>query len=186
MMDGKLKPETTRRTSETLPTDAAFAEVVNLMALGSDAASRLQEIEAEANAALLEMIDEFKEEYAQCQAAVAKVEAALETHCRSHKADWFAKQKSIKTPYGKVAFREGASLFVRDDEATVRLIKAVHGEAGQSFLRTVEVPDLEALEKLDDEELKAVLVRRVRKDVFSFTPAKIEFGKVAQEAAQKN
>lgn len=186
MTESKLKPEPARRTTCAVPDDEAFGNVVSLMALGSDAAGRLAEIEAEANAALLEIVDEFKAEYANCQAALAKAEAALEIHCRAHKGEWFGKAKSIKTPFGKVAFREGESLLVRDDEATVRLLKAIHGIDAQAFLRVQEVPDLEALEKLDDEALKKVLVKRLRKDSFSFTPAKIEFGKVVAEEAGKN
>jgi hypothetical protein len=195
---GTMKPEPKRRTITELPKDDAFAEVVKLMALGSDAASRLEEIQAEANGRLLELIDEYRAEYAQCQSALTQTEAALEVHCRAHKQQWFSAAKSIKTPYGKVAFREGSSLVVKEPEATVRLMRALEPRLNQTlgaekapwiaeeFIRVVEMPDLEALEKLSDEVLGLFMVKRQVSDSFSFTPAKVDFGKSLTEKSAEN
>lgn len=180
-----MTPKTGRQTAKKLPEGPDFEEVVNLMAVGSEAAARLAEIKAETDLAYVELVDEFKSDYAKFQAALASAEAAMEVFCRKN-PKWFSSAKSVKTPYGKIAFRSGTSLVVRDEEATVRLIQALHApEAGQ-FLRIQAVPDLEALEKLDDEELKRILVKRESADVFRFTPAGVELGKAAKEAAEKN
>jgi ribosomal protein L31 len=193
-----MKSTPKRRTTETLPQDPAFAEVVKLMALGSDAANRLAEIEAEANRLLLELIDDCRLDYAKCQSALTAAEAALEVHARAH-PEWFGKAKSIKTPYGKIAFRTGTSLKVKDDEATVNLLRALEptlnsklpeGQepfVAEDYIRTVEVPNLETLERLPDDSLKLFMVTRVVADSFSFTPAKVEFGQAVSEGdAGKN
>lgn len=181
-----MKPEPNRRTTDHAPESPDFAEVVKLLAVLSEAESRLAQIEAEANSELLELIDEHKAEYARLQEAATKAETALEGICRAH-PEWFQVAKSIKTPYGKVAFRTGTSLEVKDDEATVKLIRAIlPKDEAAKFVRIVEVPDLEALEKLDDAELSKFMVKRVSADVFSATAAKVDFGKAVKEAATKN
>ena len=52
-------------------------------------------------------------------------------------------------------------------------------------MRVVELPNLEALEKLDDETLKKFMVARVQADSFSVTAATVNFGKAVKEAAVK-
>lgn len=184
-LTGVMQPAPVRRTSERTPESPDFAAVVDLMAVGSEASARLAEIKAEIDAAYLELVDEFKAEYAKLQSKLAQAEAAMEVYCAQNPA-WFKTAKSIKTPYGKVAWRSGTSLVVRDEEATLRLIKALHGEDAGAFIHQKESPNLEALEKLDDDALKQVLVRRVSSDVFKFTPAEVDMGKAAKEQAEKN
>lgn len=197
MTTSTLKPEPKRRTTAAQPESPDFAEVINLLAVFSEAKTRLAELEAGANAALLELIDEHKADYAQLQETATKAETALEVLCRRH-PEWFRDAKSLKTPYGKVAFRSGSSLVVKDDEATVNLLRAEEArtharrEAGHpeeifkaaDFIRTVELPNLEALEKLDDATLKKFMVSRVNGDVFSATAAKVDFGQAVKEAAK--
>lgn len=180
-----LKPEPKRRTTDHTPEGPDFAEVVNLLAVLSEAASRLAEIEADANSELLTLIDEHKGDYAQCQQKAMEAETALEILCRRN-PDWFKTAKSIKTPYGKVAFRSGTRLEVKDEEAAVKLIRAIRPADADDFIRTVEVPNVEALEKLDDAELARYLIKRVSADAFSATPAKVDFGKAVKEAAAKD
>lgn len=180
MTESEMKPAPGRRTTEKQPDGEDFKEVVNLMAVGSEAAAQLEAIKAEIDAAYLELVDEFKAPWAKLQATLAQAEAAMEVYCRTH-PEWFKAVKSIKTPFGKVAFRAGTSLVVKDEEATVRLIEAVFApEAGQ-YIHQQKVPNLEALEKLDDAELKRVMVKRVAADVFKFTPAEVDLGTAAKE-----
>ena len=174
---------------------ADFNEVVNLLAIFSRATSRLAEIEAGANRALLELIDQHRGEYATLQAACKNTETALEGLCRAH-PEWFTVARNLKTPYGRVGFRSGASLAVRDDEATVKLLRAEYErtlarrEADgatpvfpvQDYVRVVELPNLEALEKLDDELLKKFMVTRVHADSFSVTAAAVNFSKAVRES----
>ncbi len=166
-----------------------FANVVNLLAVYSDASNRLTELETTANFGLLGIVDEHKAEYAQLQKALTDAESALELICLAHK-EWFgADRKSIKTPYGTVKFHSGTKLVVKNEEATVLLIQreAEHNPEFKldDYLRKVETPNLEALERLDDAALRKFRVERVREDKFSVVPAKVDMGKAVKEAAER-
>ncbi len=191
MSETKLKPAPRRNVTEKQPSHPDFATVIELMTVASEHAAKLAEIEAEANLALTELVSEFRKQYAESFRAQGDAEAAMELLCRQH-PEWFDAAKSIKTPFGKVAFREGAALLVENDEATVRLLRAAEpqinarlkpGEVpwiAEDYIRTIEVPNLEAMEKLPDESLEMFMVKRVVKDSFSFTPAKVDFGKAVK------
>jgi hypothetical protein len=184
-MTAAMQPPVNRRTTEHVPESPAFAEVVQLMALGSEADARLKAMGAEIDQAYLDLVDEHRAEYAKLQAALAQAEAAMELYCQQNPG-WFKLQKSIKTPYGKVAFRAGTSLVVKDKEATVRLIEALFGRAAERMLHQEKSPNLEVLESWADEDLKRIMVERVRADVFRFTPAAVDMGKATKEQAEKN
>ena len=173
-----------RRTTDEQPASPDFQEVVNLLAVFTEAANRLADIEAAANEEFAGIIDEYKKDYAQAQEASVKSEAALETICRGH-PEWFVTARSIKTPYGKVQFHRGTKLVIDNEEATCRLIRATLPDLAASLIRSVEEPDKEALEVLGDEQLAALMVRRVVDDSFSATPARVDFGKAVKEAAEK-
>ena len=193
-----MKNETKTRAVAPAPEAPDFQELVNLLAVYSEASSRLAEIETAANAELLQLIDEHKDDYAKLQDACNKAHDALETICRSH-PEWFAGARSIKTPYGRVALRSASSLDVKDDEATVKLLQAEHERtkaqravdgtsavfAVDDYIRVVQVPNLEALEKLDDATLGKFMVKRVVADTFKVTPAELDFGKAVKDAAAK-
>lgn len=171
-----------RRTTDTPPATPDFEEVIKLLAVFSAASNTLRQIEADANGELLEMIDEFKKDYAAAQEAATKAESALETICRAH-PEWFQTARSIKTPYGKVQFHRGTKLDIANAEATCRLLRATLGdEQAKPYIRSVEEPDKEALEVLPDDQLARVMVKRVVDDSFSATAAKVDFGKAYAEA----
>lgn len=173
-----------------------FNQVVGLLAAFSQATARLAELETGANRALLQIIDQHKHEYTALQETCRKTETSLEALCRSH-PEWFTAARSLKTPYGRVSFRSGASLSLRDEEATVKLLRAEYErtlarrQADNStaifnvadYVRVVELPNLEALEKLDDETLKKFMITRVHADTFSVSAAAVNFGKAVKETA---
>jgi len=195
-MKKNTSPKPRTATAPT-PDSPDFKEMVNLLAVFSEATSRLAEIEAAANSELLQLIDEHKAEYAKLQETCNAAQAALETICRSH-PEWFGEQRNIKTPYGKVSFRSSPSLQVENDEATVKLLRAEqdrsqaqHNVDGTSpvfkaddFIRTVHLPNLEALEGLDDTMLARFMVKRVVKDSFSVGAAKVDFGKAVKDSTE--
>lgn len=171
------------------PTNEDFSNLVNLLAIYSDASNRLTEMETAANFALLQIVDEHKAEYAQLQKALTDAESALEVIALSH-TEWFGKdRKSIKTPYGTVKFHRATRLVVKNEEATVLLIEreAEHNSAFREddYLRKVKALNIEALERLDDAVLKKFRVERVQEDKFSVVPAKVDMGKAVKEAAEK-
>ena len=173
-------PATTKRTTDIQPATPDFQEVINLLAVLTEACNRIADIEAASNTGFLEIIDDYKKEFAQCQEARNKAEAALETICRSH-PEWFVTAKSIKTPYGKVSFRATEHLEVTNEEATVRLIRA-HLPKPLDYLRLVEEPNLESLEALDDSTLEKLMIRREKGESFSATPAKVDFGEAVKKS----
>ncbi len=186
-----------RTTINPMPDGLDFLEVVSLLEILTEAATGLSEIEASANGKLLELIGQYKTEYARFQLAATTAETGLESLCRKH-PEWFVSAKSITTPFGKVSFHRSTKLIIKDEEATVRLIqaraqlslsaRAVKGTGevfeAETYIKTVQIPNLEALENLDDRELAEFMVTRERKDNFSASPAKVDFGKAVTEAAK--
>lgn len=174
-----------KKQPDPIPPSPDFQEVVNLLAVFSQAANVLRQIEADANGELLELIDELKADYAAAQEAATRAESALETVCRAH-PEWFQSARSIKTPYGKVSFHKGTRIEFDNAEATCRLLRHVlEPDEADDYIRRVEEPDKEAMAALTDEVLKAVMARRVPEDSFSVTAAKVDFGKAVKEAAEK-
>lgn len=186
-----------RKAIVAQPDSPDFLEVVDLLDLLSQAATGLAEIEASANGKLLELIKEYKTNYAKFQLAYSTAEAALETHCRKH-PEWFVAAKSIATPYGKVSFHRSTKLVIKDAEATVRLILAkatlnlsqrtltptLPGFRAEDYVNVVKLPNLEALEKLDDRELDEFMITRERKENFKAEPAGVNFGKAVKESTK--
>ena len=163
-----------------------FQNLVNLLAVYSEASNRLAELQADVNRQTLELIDEHKPEYAALQETLAKSEASLEMISREH-PEWFGpRAKSLKTPYGIVKFHASTKLEIPNEEATLLLIERElerDPEFPKDAIRTSQALNLEALERLDDSTLKRLRVTRVPNDNFSVKPATIDLGKAVKDAA---
>lgn len=172
-----------------------FKEMVNLMALYTEAHNSLVAMETDCNTDLLEIIDEHKGDYAVLQEALTKAEAALEVIALRH-PEWFAQKQSIATPYGAVKFHNSTKLIVPNEEVSILLIhqkglaasNAAEATGGTpsfddgKYVRVKEELNLEALEGMTDEELKEFRIKRVPNKTFSVKPAKIDMGKAVKEA----
>lgn len=159
-----------------------YKNLVDLLAVHSEASNRMLELQARIQGEYMELIDGAKPEYAKFQAVIGDAEAALKALALAH-PDWFPKErKSIKTPYGTVKFTSTTSLEINDEEATILLIE--HAGRAKDFLRVKQEVDCEALEKLDDAALKAFRVKRVADESFKVTPATLDMGKAVQDAAK--
>ena len=100
--------------------------------------------------------------------------------------EWFAKARSLKTPYGVVKFHASTKLDVPNEEASIILIeKLCEEEKAQEFLRTETKLNLEALDKLTDEQLKQFRINRVAVDNFSVKAGTIDLGKAVTQAVEK-
>lgn len=171
-----------KKPTESTPATPEFQNAIDLLAVLTEASNRLALIEAAADQEFIEIVDEFKKEFAQAQEAATKATSALETICRSH-PEWFQTARTIKTPYGKVSFHRATRLEIPDEEATCRLLVAILGETdAASFIRHHQEADKEALALLPPETLARVMVREVVEDHFTAAPAKMEFGKAVQTA----
>jgi|SRR5581483_3189614 hypothetical protein len=166
---------------------ADYKNMVDLLAVYSEATNRLEELQTQANRDFMECIDEHKPEYAMLQEKLNQAEAALEKLGLKH-PEWFGKKKSIKTPYGAVKFHKATKLVVPNEEATLLLIER-EGEKDEEFMATytrkVVSLDLEALAKLDDEELARFRIKRVTEEKFSVEAASVDMGKAIEVQAKK-
>lgn len=161
-----------------------FKNMVDLLAVYSEAANRMSVLQSEINGELLELVDGKKSEYSQLQKALTESETALELLARKH-PEWFAEKKSIKTPYGEVKFHSSSKLKVKNEELSIYLIEEMVAADTTIYIREEKHLNLEALEKLDDDVLMRMKIERVRDDSFSVKEAKLDLGKAVKEAAKK-
>jgi hypothetical protein len=166
----------------TKPEANDFANLVNLMSVYAEAKARFAALENEAQSAFIELVDEKKKDYAELQDLIGKTEAALEIVARKN-PDWFADSKTVRTPFGSVSFRKTTALQVANEELTILLVE--QRPDGAEYLRTHKELDLEALEKLDDEDLKKLRIKRVESETCTIKPAKVDLGKAVKSAAEK-
>lgn len=144
-------------------------------------ANRLAEIEAGFQLAITELIaDCYKDDFAELQSELSDVEAAIETLAIRH-PEWFAKVKTIKTPFGSVASRSTTKIEVSNEEATIALLET-RGDEGKPFLRERKYLSIESLEALDDGELKRLKLKRVTTEKITISPAKVDLGKAVKKA----
>ena len=166
--------------STTDTTSADYKNLIDLLAVFSEAKQRLAALELDAQSEFTGIIDEARKPYTDAQIAVTQSEAAIVAIAEAH-PEWFAARRSLKTPYGTVSVRKTTKLAIPNEEATILLIKQrFDGEKAADFVRSAEALDLEALEKLDDRELKALRIKRVTDDSISLREAKIDLGKAVK------
>lgn len=167
--------------ASSLPTPAEspdYSNLIDLLAVYSDATDRLAELQSRLNDDQRSLVDDARDEYVELQTKLGEAEAAVEVICRRH-PEWFKKAKTLKTLYGAAGFRETTRVIVPDERAAITLITAAGRDA--DFVRTVRELDLEALEKLGDDELAKFGLIRKTDNAFSLKPAKLDLGKAVQE-----
>lgn len=168
------------------PKSEDFTNLVNLLGVFSEATHRLAEMEANLNGEIILAIDNYREDYAKMQQTLTEAERALEVIATRH-PEWFAEKKGLKTPYGTVKFTRSNPLVVTNEELTLELIERdAHGLGldPENLIREVKTLNLEVLETLTDDQLKAFRCKRVAKENFSVVAAKIDLGKAVKEAAE--
>jgi hypothetical protein len=167
------------------PRTGDFESIINLLAVLGEANRQLAALEREIEAGYVALVTPHRERYAKLQATVSETEAALEVISRRNQA-WFAESKNVKTPYGVVKFTSSSELVVADEGISVQLVKALAGKDGEAnLLRTVQVLNREALEKLTDGELARFAIVRKTKENFKVGTTVVDLGK-AVAAADKS
>lgn len=164
----------------TTQSDKDYTNLINCLSIHAEANARLGELENDLQQAFIDLVDARRADYATLQNTLSKSADAIEAAATLH-PEWFAKAKSIKTPYGTVAFRSVTKLEVPNEEVSIVLLEQL-GQDGLPFLVTEKRLNLEALEKLDDQELARLRIRRVQTENFSIKPAKIDMGKAVARA----
>lgn len=165
-----------------LPSEEAYTNLVNLLAIHTEAANRMAALENAVQVAYLDIIDENRGLYAKLQNTLSESEAAIKLAALQH-PEWFQAIKTLKTPYGTVGFRSATKLEVPNEELTIALIERLPD--ADLYLRTRKFLNLEALESLEDFALKGLQITRVTSDKCTVTPAKVDLGKAVKKAAEK-
>ena len=173
---------TTHPTKPAAADNADFTNLVNLIAMGAEADARLNELENDLNQEWLAIVDARRADYAKLQKAKAFAEEAMQDAAEMN-PQWFAKQKTLKTPYGQISFRRSSKLEVKNEEASIILLEQL-GQDGLPFLKTEKRLVLEALEKMDDTELERLRIKRVITETFAIKYAKPDLGKAVAAAAK--
>lgn len=167
---------------------ADYKNLVDLLAVFTEAKLRLDELQNNAASEYMEIVDGVRGTYAGLQSTVTESELAIEGIALTH-PEWFADKRSVKTPYGTVRVTRTTKLDVPNEEVTVLLIEraeeTLHLEPGR-FLRTKKEPNLDALKELSDRELKALRIERVSDESVKVTEAKIDFGKAVKAAESES
>lgn len=170
------------------PKSEDFTNLVNLLSVFSEATHRLAEMEANISSEMMNLVDDYKKDYAGMQLTLTEAERALEVIATRH-PEWFTETRGLKTPYGTVKFRQSKVLVVSNEELVMEIIRRDAEKLGldpATLLRQTTELNLEALETLPDEQLHAFKIKRQVKDNFSVVAAKVDLGKAVKEAATPN
>lgn len=176
------KPTTQQPDSED------FRNLVNLLGVFTESTHRLAEMEAKLNGDVVEIIDDYKADYARLQKALTEAERAIELIATRNTA-WFSDRKSLKTPYGTVKFTRSTAVVVKNEELTIEIIRrdaAALGLDASVLIRQQQSLNLEAIGELSDEMLKALRLAKTSRENFSIVPSKVDLGKAVKEAAAQS
>lgn len=169
------------------PKSQDFKNLVDLLAVYSEATHSLDEMQANLNNEAMIVIDQYREDYAKMQKTLTEAETSIEI-IAIRNPGWFAEKKGLKTPYGTVKFTRSNPLVVSNEELAIVLIEREAHTLGldpENLIRERKELNLEVLETLTDEQLRMFRLRRVAKENFSVVAAKIDLGKAVKEAAEK-
>lgn len=162
---------------------AQYKNLIDLMAIFAEASARMGELENDLHQAWIDLVDTRRKDYASLQFTVGQTEQAIRDLAEMN-PQWFAKARTLKTPYGTVGFRKGSKLEVKNEEVSIVLLEQL-GQDGLPFLKTVKTLVLEALEKLDDQELERLRIKRVETESCTIKAAKPDLGKAVAAAAKE-
>lgn len=166
--------------SKAIPDTETYRTLVDSLAILTDHTNQLAALEAMLQTSFTELVDVHRDEYAILQSGISESEASIKLLAGLH-PEWFETVKTIKTPYGTVGYRSSTKLEIDNEELTIALIERL-GEDAAIYLRQRQFLNLEALETLDDGDLKKLRVRRVTSDKCTVTPAKVDLGKAVKKA----
>jgi uncharacterized protein YjiS (DUF1127 family) len=153
----------------------------------------LAELDASIQKETDELIEGHKKEYLAATAAVKDAEDALKQWALLH-PEWFNGKKSLTTPDGTLSKRVTKALDIENEALTTRLILARFAPelklaellgAAAEFLHVEIKPDREALEKLNDAELKDLGIKRSVSEAITPKPRKLDLGKAMETNAKE-
>lgn len=179
-------------TPHTKPS-TEFHLFLETFAVFTEATRNLAELEVTIQRESDEVIEDHKKEYLAATAAVKDAQDALKQWAILH-PEWFNGKKSLTTPHGTLAKRVTTALDIENEAITTRLILAkfapevklaeLLGPAAE-FLHLEIKPDREALEKLNDAELKELQIKRSVSEAITPKPRKLDLGKAMETNAKE-
>lgn len=166
------------------PDNNTYKNLVDLLAIFSDASNQVAALQASVEESYLGLVDSHREEYAALQKVLADAEASIRFIAAAN-PDWFIDPKTLKTPYGTVAFRSVTKLLIPNEEASILLLEKLFDENDRAtFLRQSIELNREALETLDDATLKKLRITRTNETSCTVKPAKVDLGKAVKSPAK--
>lgn len=171
-------------TTAPLPTakPSDFADMVNLLERLSSISVTTTKLETKLNAENLATVRQYADEYKALQTELGQVESALAV-IGERNPQWFDDKKTITTPFGELKRTTSKKLEIADETATIALIRAAR--RAEDFLVVTTTLNREALENLEDAELRKFGVRRSVTHNYNPAPASVDLGK-AVKAAEKS
>jgi Bacteriophage Mu Gam like protein len=177
-----IKQGDVEKGGEAIQACSDYQRLVTALERFSRASAAASGVQALVDTALMGLIEKHRDAHAELASAATAAEEEVKGIARAH-PEW-ADGRTIKTPFGSVQFRRTSKLVVRDEEATLRKIEENKIElAPEEFIRVEKHPNLEALEALDDGQLRKLGVVRETSDAIVVKPAKVELGKPRSQAA---
>ncbi len=163
--------------SEITTSDPEFLEAVDLMKTICIHNNSINSVQSMIDEVTLTVIADDGKELASCQMQIANAEEQLEQLCRSH-PEWFTKVKRIKTVYGTFSLQKTGKLVMPDEAATIRKIR--RHRLVEELLRKREEVDLEACERLPEEDLEMLGIESKKQEKFKATPAMTDTQKILE------
>lgn len=183
------------------PTDD-YQNLVNLLAVFSEATGQMATLEGSINAAYLDIVDDHKTEYAALQKTLTESEGALITLAKQH-PEWFAEAKTIKTPFGEVHSQKTTTHTVSNETATIELIKHARDRAAQfgndgkaetlkTILKVEESINLKRCAELTEKDLQGygidlqhLGISRTNEESITVKPAKVSLGQAVKASDKR-
>jgi hypothetical protein len=164
-----------------------FAKFVDLQQQHTAKHLQMQELEVTMNTASQKCLEPLGPAYVVLQEEFARLDTDLKALFEKH-PEWRGDKKSVATPYGGVEQRTVVELEVPNPAMTVALIKARGQEDKQfvavDFKHIEEEPNLEALERLNDDALSKLGVNRKTRESVTVKPAKVNVARAVKAAKQ--
>lgn len=176
-------------TQQNIDQAQDFARFVDLQQKHTETSNKLEALEASINDSSQRAITSSTEAYVVLQEALTALDAQLKLLFERHPEWRRDNEKSVTTPFGVVQQRTVTELEVANPAATVALIEA-RGRMDQTFkaedfLHVEKKPDLEALERLGNDDLSALGITRVTTERMTVKPAKVNVAKVVKASKKK-
>ena len=165
-----------------------FARLVELQELYTSTSNKIATLEASTNTFVNDTLKGQVPDFVVLQETLAKCDQEIRELFKRN-PQWKGPNKSVKTPFGEVGERTTTEMDIPNPAMTVALIKGRGASdpafKSSDFLHVEELPSKEALERLKDDELADLGVRRISTESITVKAAKVNMAKAVKAAKSK-